>query len=85
VLFPLPDAPTRAAVLPASKSIETPLRIGTSGREGYSNLTSSKVMRPVIFSGRRPSSEALSMGGTRSIVAKILVAAPRPEEIARMG
>jgi len=61
--FPDPDAPTRAEVWPGAKEIVRPFRTVTSGRDGYLNWTSARVIAPATSSNLRPSSLALSISG----------------------
>jgi len=73
--FPLPLAPTRATVFPASTFRLKSLRTTASGRQGYVKLTCWNTIWPWILSNTRPFVSSLSISGTLSILLNIRVAA----------
>ena len=85
VLFPLPDGPTMAVVLPAGILRFTPARAFTSGRVGYVKLTLVRTMSPFaeISSSGGFLPEVEGMG--RSMVVKRVVAAREERRMAVMG
>lgn len=76
MILPLPEGPTIAVVLPASKSMLTSCSTLTDGRIGYAKETFCREIFPGPDSGMRPSSDNESTIGSRSITLNNPCAAP---------
>ena len=74
--LPLPECPHSATVFPAGAVKETSVRTCCSKRAGYVKSTLEKVISPSNFSGFKPSVDSESISGSRSMISKILKAAP---------
>ena len=84
VLFPLPEGPTMAVVLPAGIRRLTPARTLISGREGYVKLTFVRTMSPSAETGSGGFFPSVD-GAGRSMVAKRAVAAREERRMAVRG
>jgi len=84
VLFPEPEAPTKAVVFPSSKTAEKSSRTFWSGLEGYVKVTFLNSMLPRISSKVYEVGSSKRIFGFLSIVSKAILPATFPSATALM-